>query len=261
MKTFVLYHGQCADGFGGAWAAWRALGDAAEYLPLNHGDPPPELPAAASAVMVDFAYPRDVILAMKERVGALTILDHHTTAQEALAGLDFARFDMDKSGAILAWEYWHPGAPAPDLLRYVQDRDLWRFELPNSQEVSAALASYPHDFAVWDRLEVGELAREGTAILRFRRLAVEAICTHARLSDVGGHTVPIVNTANFQSDVGELLLRQFAEAPFAAAYHDDGRGWRRWSLRSRGDFDVSAVAQRFGGGGHKAAAGFAVPPA
>ncbi len=261
MKTYVLYHGRCADGFGGAWAAWSALGDGAEYVPVSHGDPPPTLPAGAPVVMVDFSYHRDVILQMKERAGELVILDHHKTAQEALAGLDFARFDMHKSGAILAWEYWHPNAPAPALLRYVQDRDLWRFELPNSQEVSAALGSYPQDFAVWSGLDIDAMAREGAAILRFRTVTVESICDYARVGDVGGQAVPIVNTPVFTSDVGDTLLRRHPDAPFVAIYMEDAKERRRWSLRSRGTFDVGALAARFGGGGHPAAAGFTEAPA
>ena len=259
MTTFVLYHAHCPDGFGGAWAAWRSLGDAAEYVPVTHSDPVPALPDGASVVLVDFAYPRDVILAMRERAGELVVLDHHKTAEEDLAGLPFAIFDMSRSGATLAWEYWHPGQPVPTLLRYVEDQDLWRFALPNSREVSAALGSYPQEFAVWDRLDVDELAREGAAILRFRDMTVWSICDRARLGVVGGYTVPIVNATSFSSDVGECLLTRFPDAPFSASYFDDGDGRRRWSLRSRGSFDVGALATNLGGGGHSTAAGFAEP--
>jgi nanoRNase/pAp phosphatase (c-di-AMP/oligoRNAs hydrolase) len=54
-------------------------------------------------------------------------------------------------------------------------------------------------------------------------------------------------------------------APFAAAYFDHADGHRVFSLRSRGDFDVGALARQvgvslgFSGGGHKAAAGFRAP--
>lgn len=257
--SVVLYHGNCPDGFGGAWAAWLALGDAARYQAVSHGDPPPDLPADASVVVVDFAYPRDETLALRDRVRTLTILDHHKSAQETLGDLEFAHFDMDRSGAMLAWDYFHPDKQPPPLIGYVQDRDLWRFALPDSREVTAALGSYPMDFAVWSRLDVSKLAREGKAILRFRDQTVQAMVGFARYGEIGGYRVPIVNATAHWSDVGEAMLEKFPDAPFVGAYFDDAEGSRRWSLRSRADFDVSEVATRFGGGGHRQAAGFREP--
>ena len=259
-STAVLYHGNCPDGFGGAWAAWRALSDSASYYPVSHGDPPPSLPSDADVVLVDFAYHRDQILALQSSVRSLTILDHHKSAQETLGDLPFATFDMDRSGAMMAWDFWHPGEDPPPLIRYVQDRDLWRFELPNSREVSAALASYPMEFEVWDALDVAELAREGTAISRFRAQTVQSMLGFARMGEVGGHRVPIVNATAHWSDVGEAMLERYPDAPFVASYFEDSDGARRWSLRSRADFDVSEVAKQMGGGGHRQAAGFREPP-
>ncbi|MCC6173812.1 MAG: hypothetical protein IT305_00795 [Chloroflexi bacterium] len=257
--TDVLYHANCPDGFGGAWAAWLALGDTARYLPIVHEDPPPDLAPGAHVVMVDIAFPRDVALALRSRVSDLVILDHHKTAEEALAGLDFAIFDMNRSGAMLAWDYWHPGQEPPALIRYVQDRDLWRFDLPNSREVTAALESYPMDFAVWSGLDVADLAREGLAILRFKQRTVQTIVNFARMGQVGGHQVPMVNATAHWSDVGEALLERYPDAPFVASYFDDQRGARRWSLRSRPGFDVAELARTLGGGGHPRAAGFREP--
>jgi hypothetical protein len=257
--SVVLYHGNCPDGFGGAWAVWLAHGDAVTYLPVNHGDPPPELPADASVLIVDFAYARDVTLQLNDRVRELVILDHHISAREELGDLDFAHFDMDRSGAMMAWDYCHPGQAPPPLIRYVQDRDLWRFELPHSREVTAALGAYPMDFATWSALDVDELAHEGTAILRFRDQTVETMVGFARRGEVGGYRVPIVNATAHWSDVGELMLQRYPEAPFVGVYFDDAEGVRRWSLRSRADFDVSEVATKLGGGGHRQASGFREP--
>ena len=73
-------------------------------------------------VMVDFSYPRAVIERLAESTASFRVLDHHVTAQTALAGLPYAYFDMKKSGAVLAWEWAHP-EPAPWLLLYIQDKD------------------------------------------------------------------------------------------------------------------------------------------
>jgi hypothetical protein len=257
--TFVLYHGNCPDGFGGAWSVWLARGDNATYCPVSHGEPPPEIPPDASVLMVDIAYPREVALTLRDRVRELVILDHHKSAQEDLGDLDFATFDMNRSGAMMGWNYMHPGQEPPPLIGYVQDRDLWRFELPNSREISAALGSYPMDFEVWKSLDVNDLAREGTAILRFRDQTVQTIVGFARMGEIGGHVVPIVNATAHWSDVGEAMLQKYPDAPFVGAYYEDAEGTRRWSLRSRKSFDVSVVAKTLGGGGHPQASGFREP--
>ena len=139
----VLYHAECMDGFGSAWALWKRFPDA-RYVAVKHGFPPPDGLQNQHVVMVDFSYPRAAILQLAEHTASLHILDHHITAQASLADLPFAYFDMNRSGAVLAWEWAH-GQTVPWLLQYVQDKDLWQWHLPFSREISAALASYPFD--------------------------------------------------------------------------------------------------------------------
>jgi oligoribonuclease NrnB/cAMP/cGMP phosphodiesterase (DHH superfamily) len=257
---FVLYHSKCADGFGAAYAAWTVLGDAAQYIAVRHGDPLPELPDAARVAIVDFSYPRDVLTALRERCQSLLVLDHHKSARQDLEGLDFARFDLDKSGARLAWEHYRPDQPLPRLLAYVEDADLWRWQLPHSREVSTALQVYPFEFPIWRDLDVDHLAAEGQAIIRYRDHLIERCVSRAYTSEIGGHRVPTVNSCLLQSEIGDVLCHRHPEALFAGVYYVNQKGVQAWSLRSRGDFDVSAVAESYGGGGHRNAAGFARSP-
>lgn len=251
-----MYHANCFDGFGAAWAAWKALGDRATYIPVKHGNPPPELPADAKVFILDFAYPKNVLLDLQQRVAGLTLLDHHKTAQEDLCGLDFVIFDMHKSGAMLAWEYWHPGTTIPDLVAYISDRDLWQFVLPQSREVFAAICSYPMDFQIWDNFDINTLKQEGAVIMRLQTQLVSSMCDQVIFKEIAGYRVPVANASTFFSDVPHELCLRYPDAPFAAYYFDRGDGKRQWGLRSIGEFDVSAVAKQFGGGGHLNAAGF-----
>ena len=262
----VIYHGNCPDGFTAAWAAWRKLGADARYVPALYGDPLPDVAAGDTVFVLDFSYPRPLMERLAEIVvGRLRVLDHHKTAQADLAGLPYATFDMEHSGAVLAWRHFHPDADVPRLVRYVEDRDLWRFKLPYSHEISAWLLSFPFVFGDWsqlnDTLEFGadgvNLAYdEGRAILRAKQQAVEMMAKQCRWADVGGHFVPVVNASSHFSDVGNELCKAYPDAPFAAYYFDRADGKRQWGLRSVGDFDVSEVAKQYGGGGHKNAAGF-----
>lgn len=261
----VLYHADCYDGFGAAWAAWKALGDAARYEPVRYGDSAPALHNCDQGTLyvLDFSFPLETFVALAKEF-KVVVLDHHKTAHDDLVSLTarpglrglHVRFDMEKSGARLAWEHFHPGIAPPRLIDYVEDRDLWRFALPMSREVSATLRSYPMDFRVWDALNTDVLAAEGVAILRFQDRMVAQMADNARLTILGGHVVPAVNATLFFSEVGDLLCRRHPDVPFAAYWFDRGDGRRQWGLRSRHGFDVSAVAKRYGGGGHPGAAGF-----
>ncbi len=250
----VMYHAECSDGFGAAWALWKKF-PSARFIPVKHGNSPPAGIAGRHVVIVDFSYPRETLEAMARETAGLQVLDHHITAEKALAGLPFAYFDQKKSGAVLAWEWAHP-EPAPWLLQYIQDKDLWHWALPASREINAALASYPYNFHVWDELRQVTLEAEGRAILRYENELVGKIAVEAALVSFHNETVPAVQSAVLTSQLGERLSAGY---PFCVIWHDrDGR--RYYSLRSREDgADVAAIATSYGGGGHTHAAGFSVP--
>ncbi|MEZ0369375.1 MAG: hypothetical protein ACAI44_09850 [Candidatus Sericytochromatia bacterium] len=257
MARYILYHGGCPDGFGAAYAAWKKFGDEAEYIPVRHGFPPPELAAGSEVYIIDFAYARQILIEMAEK-HRLKVLDHHRTAQADLQGLDFAEFDMGRSGAVLSWNHFHPQAEVPMLLRYVQDQDLWQWALPDSHAICTALSIYPFDFAVWGALELETLRAEGAIVLRYKQQLVDQLSQKVDWIKILGQRVPAVNTPLFASELGNQLCLQHKDAPFAACYADlDGR--RKFSLRSIGENDVAAVAAHFGGGGHRNASGFAIP--
>lgn len=257
---YVLYHSKCYDGFGAAWAAWKALGDSAKYIPVSYGYPPPEMPDAEHVYIVDFSYPADVLLRLVQEVGPVTVIDHHKTAKEALESVLGAHshlhtiFDMEKSGALLTWEYFHK-TDAPALIKHISDRDLWKFELDGSAKIHKALVSLPMDFKVWDSLDMEQLKKEGEIAERLYTQLVDNIVESAWLMEMDGHEIPVVNTSIAWSEVGHALNTRFPGAPFAASFTVFDTQVM-WSLRSQGDFDVSAVAKKFGGGGHKNSAGF-----
>jgi hypothetical protein len=156
---------------------------------------------------------------------------------------------------VLAWEWAHQ-RPAPWLLLHIQDKDLWQWALPGSREINAALSSYPYDFRLWDSFTQDRLVEEGRAILRYEHEMVSKLVAEKALVTFQGQTVPAVQSAILNSQIGERLSGQY---PFVIIWHDrDGR--RYFSLRSREDGpDVEAIAKQYGGGGHRHAAGFSVP--
>lgn len=288
-----IYHSPCDDGFGAAWAVWKRWGDAVEYVPATYGKPAPDV-SGRNVLMGDFSYKYDVLSEMSFKARSMVILDHHKTAQEDLSRLPIMReatigevpatfmevcwtqnmpeiaafFDMNRSGARMVWDFCHPGEDVPELIRFIEDRDLWRFDYPQTRAFTLWLRSHPYDFATWDRIAAQLEGADAAAILA-QALAIEAfydqkvaeMVRQVQLQRIDGHLVPVVNCSwAFASDVAHELLKAHKDAPFAAVYYDRGDGARTYSLRSEDDrADVSAVAKRYGGGGHRNAAGFEVP--
>lgn len=277
-NILCIYHGNCADGFGAAWSVRHALGDAVEFHAGVYQQPPPDV-TGRRVVMVDFSYKRPVLEEMAKVAQSILILDHHKSAAEDLAGYPepptdleghagwipdsgvYATFDMERSGAAIAWDHFNV-TERPLLINHIEDRDLWRFNLPGTREIQACVFSHPYDFELWSRLmasDLGDLRREGEAIERKHHKDIaELLSVCEREMNIAGYTVPAASLPyTLSSDAGHAMSK--GSALFAACYWDTPEG-RTFSLRSAEDgMDVSEIAKQFGGGGHKHAAGFSVP--
>ena len=259
--NICIYHGNCADGFGAAWVVRKALGNI-EFFAGKYQESPPDV-TGKDVVMVDFSYKRPVLLEIAEKANSILIIDHHKTALEDLVNLPWkvtTKFDMGHSGAMLTWKWYFPCQEPPPLLLHIEDRDLWRFALPNTRQVMANVFSYPYDFEVWDQLmamPLHTLLSEGAAIERkhFKDIK-ELLGVTTREMCIGGYCVPVANLPyTMSSDAGHEMAKG---KPFAACYYDAPNG-RNFSLRSTDEgVDVSVIAKQYGGGGHRNASGFRV---
>ena len=268
-QPLVLYHDRCADGFAAALAAWRFYGGQVQCLGLSHGQirNVEELPplAGRAVYVLDFSFGPELLAEIDARAAKLVLLDHHKSAAEQLAGFacrcGALHFDMGKSGARLAWEFFHPGAPLPALVRHVEDRDLWAWQYPETAGYVAALDMEPFDFARWQ--QIADFAPAETAAFVARGQAMDEKFRHLA-QDVAGGAQPLlfngqaglmVNAPGaFHSLVGELLSRQSGTFALMWAVGKDGQV--KVGLRSQRGYDCSPLAVSMGGGGHAQACGF-----
>jgi len=263
-NILCIYHGNYADGFASAWVVRKFykevyLPDDLEFHAGVYQNPPPDV-TGKDVILVDFSYKRPILDEMKSKAASILILDHHKTAMEDLQGFEGAVFDMERSGAMITWNHFFPNLEAPRLIDHIQDRDLWQFKIPRTREVQAAIFSYPYDFDIWDKLmeqDVYHLFLEGVTIERkhFKDIH-ELLAVCQTRTKIAGWNVPVANLPYiFSSDAGHIMGKG---EPFAACYMDTPEG-RVYSLRSSDDgLDVGEIAKKFGGGGHKHAAGFRV---
>jgi oligoribonuclease NrnB/cAMP/cGMP phosphodiesterase (DHH superfamily) len=274
MKQVCFYHAGCPDGFGAVWSVWRAWGDAGVYIGRSHNEPLPlEMLEGCRVVFVDIAVDNRQLAELCDVADQILILDHHISAlnryqsEPSLVNRIEAEghevyFDLDHSGAVLAWNYFHPDEPTPDLLAYVEDQDLWNWKLGDSEEVNAAIASYPRTFEAWSELaEAGHdrLSAEGKPIVRANQMEVERSLKNASTIRIADDRVEAVNASVNRSATGhELAKRAAFGLAWGCVYRLKGEQIHA-TLYSIGDLDVAEVAARLGGGGHRNAAGFTVP--
>lgn len=255
---FVIYHAECTDGFGAAWAAWKLLGSSAEYYAAKHDTPPPNI-TGKNVVILDFSYNNKTMKKMMKSAKSLFVIDHHKTAMIDLHDLTCVHFDMNHSGAMLSWMFFHPGKEPPRMIKFIEDRDLWKWEIPYSKEFSAAFDMVPYDFDEFSRFEdesvVDDAVRRGSYILAYSKTVVSKIVKHAAQRNLDGRSALVVNSSHWMSEIGNVLSQKCDIA--VIWYFDHNDLTTKVSLRSHhNSSDVSEIAKKFAGGGHKNAAGF-----
>ncbi len=273
----------CPDGIASAWAARTVLGDEAEYIGCCYGkkgETPPQFDIPQSGdrlYIVDFSFDIPILEAWQERGVEITLIDHHKDKMEALLGYaplaDIITFDNTKCGAILTWEYFHPGEPVPAFLWYIDDRDRWQHKLPFTKEVHAAVGKLGRTFSVFDVLAtltqdqlIGLMSPLGGREVEERAKKIEELASQFEWKNLADYQIPVVHLsvedAWATSEVCQILYNQFPDAPFTACYYGED-GSVKWGLRSNSkgnNFDVAAIARQFGGDGHHNAAGFSIQP-
>lgn len=288
-----IFHGHCADGFTAAWAVRQRFGEGVEFTQGVYGRPAPDV-TGKHVLLVDFSYKIDVLREMGKVAASITIIDHHKSAAEDLAPFivepammdltptEFAElshfagrlpiramFDMDRSGAGMAWDFFNPSLERPRIISYVEDRDLWRFNEPHSREVSSYIFAHEYTFTDWDALagqieiDLDTVVAGGRAIeKKHHKDIAELLRQTQREMVIGGYRVPVANLPYTLASDGANKMASTPRADgtlpaFAACYFDNNAGRRAFSLRAiDGGADVSQIAAMYGGGGHAKASGF-----
>ena len=284
-NTIVYYHADCTDGYGAAFAAWVKFGDSAEYVPCYYGDeihPEDwiERISGRDVHIVDFSFPRPVMELTFEHAQHVTWLDHHKTAFEMWCPVERNYFvsmserhviilDNNQSGALIAWGRYNPSCDTPFIIKCIDDRDRWQFCIEQSRALHAGLqAARPWTFDQWLGFThlvhnggASGLVSNGRVLLANNERQVRDMLKQTRSCEitVDGESYPglALNAPLHMSEIGNELAQE--SGSYGLVWYMGENGKAKCSLRSIGDYDVSAIAKKFGGGGHRNAAGFEVP--
>lgn len=281
-RNVVLYHGGCPDGFGAAMGVYMSSRNEIpskplQLIPVQYEQPIPNQAFKASMVfIVDFWYPFEELKSLAESGVVVTVLDHHKSAFDAAKESDMTMdvetasmvegdavdgklgvtIDMERSGAGIVWDEFMPSRPP--LIDYIEDGDLWKFELPSSKEVSSYVRALEHRPDVWVEaldLSAGELIAKGKASDMLYRKMIDESAEHGFMCEMGGHTFPIANTVyKLGSEVAQKLMEDHG-TDMAGYWLVRGDGSFQYGFRSRNGVTVNDFAEGFGGGGHEQASG------
>jgi oligoribonuclease NrnB/cAMP/cGMP phosphodiesterase (DHH superfamily) len=259
------------DGTGSKYAAWKKFGDKAIYLACQYGKPLPDFERGSETEVffLDYSTSRTELEALGEACGKVVVLDHHQTAREALEGCNHPKvevvFDMERSGAVIAWNYFHPDDSVPMLLQYVQDRDLWKFKFGNdSKLIHAGLGTLKGNMPLWNKYASNEnvlqdLVDTGEILLERDQAAVEAqVPRNVKVVNWEGYKCGFLNTGQLVSEMGHAMYSdETLNVDVGVCWFVLNDNTVILSLRSKqgSGVDVSAIAKKYGGGGHPNSAG------
>lgn len=262
-NTVIIYHKNCPDGFSSAWVAWKKFGNKAEYIAASHPSFPPKNIKDKEVYMLDFCYSKEHMKNLVSVVKKLVVIDHHISQKEAIKFSTENVFTVKNSGATLSWKYFFPNKKIPKLLLHIEDKDIWTFAIKGTEAYMAMLETIPFDFKTWDKLiknfenpvKRKSYYEKGLAILGFSKQNIENIALSAEWVIFNNKKCLAVNSPSFVSEIGHILA---SRAKGIGIIWCKKNGKIKISLRSNGKVDVSKIALKKGGGGHRAAASFSI---
>jgi hypothetical protein len=281
-KTIVIYHNADFDGIFCREIARKFLPEA-ELIGWNYGDPTPEVPLDCTLYILDLSVP-DLMNHPR-----LIWIDHHKTAIDKYPAT-IPGYRIDGVGACrLAWQWFThdhydfavqctglPGKEAfvdrkvtePLSVRLAGEYDIWDKRDPNADLFQHGLRAQEITPQLWAELfwTTGAAAWLVNEMLK-RGQAIAYVKTEENKSIIGNNGFTIrweglcllaCNASKYNSDLFTAGIQPEHEGLLGFCLRANGR----WSVSLYGvpgkpDVDLSAIASKYGGGGHKQACGFA----
>lgn len=277
----VLYHGSCSDGFGTAFIVWYYYKylygmdrvKMINFIPCYYlkdnqlSNNFIEKILGKNVLMCDFSYKYDQLLQIISSSKSFMILDHHKTAEEDLKQIPecYKIFDMNRSGCGITWDFFYANLPIPKFLAYIQDRDIWAKKLSETSLFVAYFYEQDFDFDLWEKYLDEEMVKEainkGTIWLEYQNVLIDKIIkkTSYIIQEINNKYAIVLycNCPKLKSDIGNKVFNKFPFGDFSCIWdYNLFRDQSYYSLVSTNDrMDVSQIALKFGGGGHRNASG------
>jgi oligoribonuclease NrnB/cAMP/cGMP phosphodiesterase (DHH superfamily) len=267
-NVLCIYHddpdGQCS-----AAVVRRYYGPDLMLHAMEIGDPIPWqiIKAAQAVILVDFSFDVESMVRLSDSKDFVWV-DHHVSALEqlgeAMAAVPGER-TIEEAGCVLTWRTFFPEQEVPEAVALIGDRDIWRMALEDTRQFGEGIYQRDMDPAndeLWQPLldddddVVGALVEQGGLLYQARlRQISEMVERYGFEADFEGHRTLALNHRG-NGDMGEHIRN--LGYPLAYCYIEAVRDERRQTFVTlySDQIDVSLIARKYGGGGHKGAAGF-----
>jgi len=257
----VLYHGNCLDGFSGAWVARKKFGNEAFYYGLNLYAEVPVWLKDKEVYFIDFCYETEIMKKIIAENKKVVLIDHHLAREEIMGLVSDSLIDITHCGSVLAWKYFFPEEKMPKLLDFIEDGDIWVWKNEYAKEVLNAISLRAFTFENWDDLAcitedenlIKGLIHDGSIISEYQNRLIDGLVKTADEVEFDGERALIVNTPILTSETGHALARNGFK--IGILWNQEGRNIKV-SLRGDGTINLAELAKNHGGGGHHNASGF-----
>ncbi len=266
-----IYHIADHDGKGSGAIVKRVFPEA-ELLGLNHDmEIPYDIIAQHDKIVVcDFALPVDFMFELSEKID-FTWIDHHASVidqynAEILKGKKEIKGvrRVGQAAIELCWQYFYPDCPVPLGVELLAKNDLFDLRDPRVRPFEFAMQSFgvnSPDDKIWtelfeNRLNIEAMIEEGKRILSWINVRnYRLVRSMAFEAEVDGLKCICANMPQGYSSFYDSLENREYYDVMINFYMNRKRKWNLSFYSSKKEVDVSRLAAKFGGGGHRGAAG------
>jgi oligoribonuclease NrnB/cAMP/cGMP phosphodiesterase (DHH superfamily) len=276
MTIHCIHHNDL-DGWAAAYLVEQAVAAPVEFHEIDYNQPTPDVGINNIVFIVDFSFSKEILTEMSKH-NRVVVIDHHDSALRRLEGITriishkeldsdeslFISYDLSVCGAMGVWNFFDLGT-VPEWLKIVNAGDVWDWSYPNSKvlihafytkKLSMELISYIAN------LDASELLIQAQTAFEYKNTTIELLSKNAYVMEIDEFRAVAINQSVYPSDLCRFILDNSSEEiDIGICYTIIMREVPevKFNLRSRNGFLVNILAERFGGGGHPAAAGFSIP--
>jgi len=227
---------------------------------FNFDDVKPDEPV----IIVDFSFKPPQMKLLMEKTTDLVWCDHHKTAKDYnydLKGLrDFE--EPGRSGAYLTWLYYYPKTTVPESVKLISDRDTWAWKYGEdtrnfNEGLKLVEGATDPTSPVWLEIlsdkSLEEIKRLGQYAVAYRNYFCKTYLQYSYETYFEGYNCIVLNLHTMGS---ESFLGKLKDYDLGLCYVHTGTGYIVNLYTVKPGLDVSAIAVKYGGGGHSQAAGF-----
>ena len=198
-------------------------------------------------------------------------IDHHVSHKDLYEKYTYISGirNCDIAACELTYEYFYPGKEVPKFVKYIGDRDIWKWEYPDTAgfcEYMMFRDTKPKN-EIWidlfdENVKLSSLIETGNELKKARMYNLKRIIKDTAYEDkIDGERCVKINSSDITStsDISQIMLDMVPYIHIAwVFYYKKVKGVEQInnSLRSNKNIDVSVMAKNRGGGGHKHAAGW-----